>query len=93
MKLDQAVACYSQTGSVGEVELGFGDEDVTQVERHASDDMLTSAKEASRVKMFRLMVVGMLVMTIAVTIMAYFLLGKEETQNFETAVRTLSFFY
>ena len=45
-----------------------------------------SKKEASRIRMFRVLVVGMLLMVTAVTIMAYFLLRYEETVNFETAV-------
>lgn len=50
-------------------------------------EILMSKKETSRIRMFRLMVVAMLIMTAAVTIMAKVLLGHEETRNFETAVR------
>ncbi|CAB9499730.1 Receptor-type guanylate cyclase gcy [Seminavis robusta] len=42
-------------------------------------------KEKHRIKMFRLMVLGMLIMTAVVTIVAKVLLGQQENRNFETA--------
>ncbi|CAB9511106.1 Receptor-type guanylate cyclase gcy [Seminavis robusta] len=45
----------------------------------------TSAKEDSRIRMFRFFVVGMLLMTTVVTATAYYFLDREENRNFETA--------
>ena len=47
----------------------------------------SSAAEKSRIRMFRIFVVGMLLMTAVVTATAYFFLDREENRNFETAVR------
>lgn len=53
----------------------------------AVQGLLESSKEASRLRAFRLMVVGMLMMTGIVTIMAFLLLSREETNKFETVFR------
>lgn len=68
-------------------EEGAGDSQFAQQEQATAEEIQMSAKETSRIRMFRIMVVGMLLMTMAVTIMAYFLLGAQENRNFETAVR------
>jgi len=57
----------------------------TKKKRDSGYELMMSDKEKSRIQAFRFMVAGMLVMTVGVTIMAYFLLGHKETQNFETA--------
>jgi len=45
-----------------------------------------SDKEGGRIRMFRFMVGGMLVMTAVVTVTAFIFLTREENKNFETAV-------
>ena len=50
-------------------------------------EVMISTKEKAKLQVFRLMVGSILMMTIAVTILAFFLLGREESRNFETAVR------
>ncbi|CAB9507461.1 Receptor-type guanylate cyclase gcy [Seminavis robusta] len=49
------------------------------------DELSMTSKETSRVRMLRVMVAGMLVMTGLVTAIAYYFLNGEEYQNFETA--------
>ena len=46
-------------------------------------DLMMKDREKKRLRTFRLLVVGMLVMTAAVTGSAYYLLGQEENKNFE----------
>ena len=50
-------------------------------------DVLKSKGDTERIRMFRILVAGMLIMTGVVTGIAYYLLGKQEEENFETAVR------
>ena len=50
---------------------------------------ISTTKETSRVRTFRVLVLGMLVMTAAVVTTAYIFLDREENRNFETAVRVL----
>ena len=54
--------------------------------RNSAIEVVMSNKEKDRIRMFRWMVGGMLAMTVAVTVLAYFLLSGEETKKFETAV-------
>ena len=55
-------------------------------QRNSAIEIIMTRKEQDRIRMFRWMVGGMLVMIIGVTVLAYFLLSGEETKKFETAV-------
>ncbi|CAB9497675.1 Receptor-type guanylate cyclase gcy [Seminavis robusta] len=72
---------------------GTNDDDVSCTGHDHDEDPYTSEsirnlmtkKENDRIKMFRLMVLGMLIMTAVVTIVAKVFLGQQENRNFETA--------
>ena len=57
--------------------------------RNTAIEVVMTKKEKDRIRMFRWMVAGMLVMIVGVTVLAYFLLSGEETKKFETAVSTV----
>ena len=53
---------------------------------YSAYEMVVSKREMKRARTFRLMIAGMLVMTVVVTILAFFLLSGQENRNFEAAV-------
>ena len=59
--------------------------------RNTAIEVVMTKKEKDRIRMFRWMVAGMLVMIVGVTVLAYFLLSGEETKKFETAVSTVQY--
>ena len=56
--------------------------------RQHRNEILKTKKEAHRVFMFRGMLAGMLVLAAVFTGLAYYFLSRQETERFETAVRT-----
>ena len=91
-----ATAEVEQPASFGVMEDGHSDLESVQennTERRSvtsnaeSGFDIVSRKDASRIRMFRFMVAGMLAMTAAVTVTAFYFLAREENRNFETAVR------
>lgn len=67
---------------------GTNEDDAPEMAVKSGYDVLKSKRDTERIRMFRILVAGMLIMTGVVTGIAYYLLGKQEEENFETAVRT-----
>ena len=63
-------------------------QDAKVVPTQSGYDRLKNKRDVERLRMFRVLVGGMLVMTGVVTGIAYYLLGQQEQDNFETAVRS-----
>ena len=64
----------------------YEDEENTQSIRQSAFDVLKTKGDTERLRMFRFLVLGMLIMTGIVTGVAFYLLREQEDENFQTAV-------
>ena len=82
--MDLQSSCYN--GTDADHPSVYNGAEADRNEKNSINQISMSQKEASRIRMFRVMVAGMLVMTGLVTGIAYYFLTREENRNFETAV-------